>query len=148
MHRFKFKQSTYVHTLFWQMGTPSLLLLPHPPPACLTGVKEPIVIQSALPPPIVCDSWKPSELIQTSAHSTAPPPLVALSFLLFISLSLSLSPSTFPPPPLYVLPRLFKLSHRRRCSWMRSSLLLLDLLFLRLLWLLFKLKVELLLMLF
>lgn len=93
------------------MGTPPTLS-PYPPPlACLTGVKEPIVIQNALPPPIVCDSWKPSELIQTSAHSTAPPPPAALSFLLFISLSLSLAPSPFPPPHLYVLSSLFKLSH-------------------------------------
>lgn len=33
---------------------------------------------SHLPPPIVCDSWKPSELIQTAAHSAAPPLLLLL----------------------------------------------------------------------
>lgn len=85
--------STHTHSSEADGDTPIL------PPASLTRVKEPIVIQGALPPPIVCGSWKPLELIQTSAHSTAPPPPAALSFLFFISLSLSL-----PPHPSFPLP--------------------------------------------
>lgn len=110
-----FRLQMHAHTPLRQMGSLSPYPSPLLPPASMTGVKEPIVIQSAFPPPIVCDSWKPSELIETSAHSTVPPPAaVALSFLHFISLSLSLIPSPFlfPHPFLsHVLTGLFNLSH-------------------------------------
>lgn len=86
------------HSLLWdRWGHPpsSSSHCRPPPPASLTGVKEPIVIQSALPPTIVCDSWKPSELIQTSAHWTVPPPsATALSFLFF---NFTLSFASTPP---------------------------------------------------